>query len=30
MGVQQVIAQLFPAGRATAGEMREDLRDLRP
>jgi hypothetical protein len=26
MGVQQAIAQLFAAGRATAGEMREDLR----
>jgi len=28
MGVQQAIAQLFAAGRVTAGEMREGLRDL--
>jgi pyruvate/2-oxoglutarate dehydrogenase complex dihydrolipoamide dehydrogenase (E3) component len=30
MGVQQVIAQLFAGGRATAGEMRVDLRDVGP
>jgi pyridine nucleotide-disulfide oxidoreductase len=27
MGVQQVVAQLFPLGRATGGEMRTDLTD---
>ena len=25
MGVQQAVAQLFPAGRAVAGEMRTEL-----
>jgi pyruvate/2-oxoglutarate dehydrogenase complex dihydrolipoamide dehydrogenase (E3) component len=29
VGVQQAAAQLFAAGRATAGEMREELSDLR-
>ncbi|MEO8898401.1 MAG: FAD-dependent oxidoreductase [Candidatus Dormibacter sp.] len=30
MGVQQAIAQLFAAGRATAGEMRRELREIGP